>query len=215
MLCITIAGKKESESPGSFSSTLSYLQKINGVPEFVMGNLKLTDYCCLGSVEGQAAHQATQIPSTNQEEDSSMLKHIPDNGTDLPLVGREEPTTTEGGASGGVVTDTVLPRKGELKRQSSVVDHDGSKARVVSSKTLEHMVKIMRNDNAVKIYPSNIENLFNRGKITFSCSTLNESQCLQYLKSNLLDCKLSIAKAMSTENTLPKSRSKKLNKNKG
>ena len=73
----------------------------------------------------------------------------------------------------------------------------------------------MRNDNAVKIYPSNIENLFNRGKITFSCSTLNESQCLQYLKSNLLDCKLSIAKAMSTENTLPKSRSKNLNKNNG
>ena len=39
MYLLVASGKKESN--GSFNSTLKYLQKLNGVPAFVLGNINL------------------------------------------------------------------------------------------------------------------------------------------------------------------------------
>ena len=213
LLCITVASKKEEESPGSFSDTLAYLQTRNNVPNFCLGDIKLTD-SNFRSTYDSGTNQNHELEMTNRNSYPASVYVTSAPQSRSPLVKLGNPPGDVGGASGR--EEPMAPAEAVSKSDDQCVE-DAAGVRVRSNVTCsaEHSVKIFKKDGTVKLYPSNIESLYNKGKIGFSCDTLNEYKCLEYLKSNLLDCKLAIARAVVNPATSTKTRSKTSNKNNG
>ena len=62
-----------------------------------------------------------------------------------------------------------------------------------------HVVNIIR-ISAVKLDSNNIESNFCKGKIKFECSSgLTQEECLNYLKNNLIECKMAICKSSDNQ----------------
>ena len=199
------------------------MQNINKVPNFDLGTVKLSDYGFLAPQGTPSANQNCQhdpstnhnaqiVPSTNQNIScktsfvlTNDIQAQPALDLKTSLDGRErEDVLVEGEERsvivGGACDDhsvTVAPSTESQCDESA----SGKAVGAAPTKKVEHSITIVKYDEYVKLYPSNIESLLKRRKINLVCSTISASQCIEYFRSNLLDCKLAIAKCVSNSET--------------
>ena len=168
-----------------------------------MGNIELADYCYFKPGQRKSTDIESMGVPTNKEDPSERVN---DSQVVLsqPLDEQENEATEVGGAHKEAEPKIVSQLENSTVRQSTESVATASGVCAGSSNCDDHSVRIIRIDSKVKLFPSNIESMFNRGKISFECDTLNDAQCLKYLKTNLLDCKLAIAKAMSSACSISK-----------
>ena len=197
LLCLMIARRKEIESPGTFESTLSYLQSENNVPKFTMGNVSLKNFD-LTPKENMSLNYSIKnqdAGESNDNLDEEIDQRERSAGSSEHMGGAEAGRSMDGKA--GEESQTYNTG-GPSTRQQSTSHPESMRSRACVGLTAG--VKPIPNINivkngTVKLDSANLESNFRKGKIKFECSTgLSQEQCLEYLKGNLIECKLAICK---------------------
>ena len=165
LLCITVASRKEKESPGSFALTLSYLQKINRVPKFELGDIILSDYEFLMPEKCHSTIQEAQMIGSASSTNQTCLPPcsiLSPSSEFASSENGEEPAGKVGGACGQASNDSDF---GADQRQF-VTSPDGSGLDAAQNKSSVSSIRIVKSDDSLKSYPSNIESLFKRHKMS-------------------------------------------------
>jgi len=168
ILCLVAATAKENEDPGSFDATLKYLQTINKVPDFKLGTMKIPSLISLGKQNDPLDPVRATVGVDESSTDAVTDDRISDAGESLIL----------GASSNRSEVQKMSAKTGALPK--------------TPRNTLSG-ITIIKRKTAPKVTTGNLEEMFRTNQIIFeNTSNMSQEDCLEALKTNLIDCKLAV-----------------------
>ena len=191
VMCLLIASGKEKETNGSFKSTLNYLQKLNGVPAFELGNITLprtfVDFYNANGVLNNEDFSSTQ------QEPAESVNTSPESNPSTSASTESNPSTS---ASTELNPSTSASSELNPSTSSSSELNSSTSLNVTTNVPRQRNIIITKKKSCPSIDSNNFEKIYRQGYFVFECTDgMNVQDCLAYLKGNLLELKTVITKA--------------------
>ena len=204
LLCIFAASKNEQDNPGSFNATLKYLQGLNGVSDFKLGDINLSTISDIqptlptdetyGKPNGGGV--TNMVDGSLLDKSAEEVEPITANMTDQSDMGEELSCTEQHEQPAHVEEESTTASEDFITQRADQCSIAAGPSRslrvhVKPSSSNISIIKFSR----ISLNSENLESSFRKGLLMFKSDEFTQEECLKCLLGNLLECKLAITKA--------------------